>query len=457
MRSFSVVAIVILLVASVSVAAEEPVPEADGKDEKAVNAIRAHYDRGFRFTTKDGAYSLRINGLLQVRYTYVDYDPEIRYNQEDYSNFYVRRARLFFTGHVGSPKFTYLIQAQLEPNQGLNASDLWVEYRFSDLLRLGAGRNKVSYGLDMMNSGSALGLVDRSVMNGETDIDLGNPSEPGPRYPGGGTARFGLNWYADTGFAVGGLNLYRSQGVQLQGRKGSDTTPTFEYQVGVWQGRGTTSLANYGNDHLVALRVGYHPWGFVDWKVVGDVEPSERFKLGILGSIYADRNEAPEVFDENGYNFALIGRWNGWSVDFEWGTESYDFEAFPDTFERESWRVSLGWFFVPSKWEIRARYAEIQRLKNPTYQNAVDSGLGIPEVRDGEGWTPALEARVSEITVGASVRILSWRNKLAMDVSRLEREFAADPGAVIDGEAAPIAKAPNQVDYRIRFMVQLVF
>ncbi len=124
----------------------------------------------------------------------------------------------------------------------------------------------------MLNSGSALGLVERSLMYGETDIDLGNASEPGPRYPGGGTNRFGLSSSSNiTGFATGGLNLYRSQGIQLQGKKGSATNSTFEYQLGFWQGRGTNSLANSGNDHLVALRVGYHPWGFVDWKIVGDV------------------------------------------------------------------------------------------------------------------------------------------------------------------------------------------
>lgn len=452
MRYFLVVAVVILMVMSVPVMAE------DVEEETSPSSVLANYDKGFRFATKDNRFALRMNGLLQVRWTYVDYDPAIRYNQEDYSNFFVRRARLYFRGHVGSPKFTYLFHAQLEPNQGLNANDLWVEYAFNDLLRLGAGRLKIAYGLEMLNSGSALGLVERSIMYGETDIDLGSPSELGPRYPGGGTNRFGLSSSSyNTGFATGGLNLYRSQGVQLRGQRGSATTPTFEYQLGFWQGRSTSGLANSGNEHLVALRVGYHPWGFIDYSVVGDVEGSERFKLAVIGSIYTNRSDTPEKYEEGGYNLAMQARWHGWSADFEWGTESFDYADFSSNFDREGWRFSLGWFVVPAKWEIRGRYAEIQRLKNPTYEMAVQSGLWYPEVRDGDDWTAALEGKISEISIGASVHILSWRNKLVVDLSRLTREFSADPDAVINGEAAPIAKAPNQVDYRIRTMVQLVF
>ena len=196
----------------------------EAAEEDAPNTLSAFYDKGFRFATKDNRFALRMNGLLQVRWTYVAYDPMIRFNEEDYSNFFLRRARLYFRGHVGSPKFTYLFHAQLEPNQGLNANDLWIAYEFNDLLKLGAGRLKIAYGLEMLNSGSALGLVDRSVMYGETDIDLGNASEPGPRYPGGGTNRFGLSSSSfATGFATGGLNLYRSQGVQLSGQRGAST------------------------------------------------------------------------------------------------------------------------------------------------------------------------------------------------------------------------------------------
>lgn len=430
----------------------------EAAEEDSPNKLSAFYDKGFRFATRDDAFALRLNGMLQVRWTYLAYDSMIRYNQEDYSNFFVRRARLYFRGHVGSPKFTYLFHAQLEPNQGLNANDLWIAYEFNDLLKLGAGRLKIAYGLEMLNSGSALGLVDRSVMYGETDIDLGNAAEPGPRYPGGGTNRFGLSSSSfATGFATGGLNLYRSQGVQLSGQRGSRDTPTFEYQLGIWQGRSTSGLANSGNEHLVALRVGYHPWGFIEWAVVGDVDTSEHFKLGIIGSIYADRSDDPKKYSEGGYNLAMQARWRGWSVDFEWGTESYDDEDLEDDFDREGWRLSLGWFVVPATWEVRARYAEIQRLKNPTYDKAVRSGLGFPEVWDGNDWTAAIEAKISEVTIGASVFIPGWRNRLIVDLSRLTRTFAADPGAVIDGEDAPIAKAPDQVDYRVRAMVQLVF
>ena len=48
----------------------QPVTAEEGDEENAPNSILAKYDQGFRFSTKDNAYALRINGLLQVRWTY---------------------------------------------------------------------------------------------------------------------------------------------------------------------------------------------------------------------------------------------------------------------------------------------------------------------------------------------------------------------------------------------------
>ena len=369
----------------------------------------------------------------------------IRFNQEDYSNFFVRRARLYFSGNAGSPRFTYFFHVQLEPNQGLNANDLWIEYKFSDLLQLGTGRMKISYGLEFMNSGSALGMVERSLMYGETDIDLGSAVDQGPRYPGGGTERFGLSWHAYTGFATGGMTLYRSQGVQLRGHKGSDTSPTVEYQVGIWQGRSTTSLSNGNSGHLLAVRVGYHPWGFVDFREVGDAIHSPRFKLGVVGSLYTNSSENDYVFDENGYNLAATAHYRGWSVDAEWGAESYDFADFADDFNREGWRVAVGWYVIPRMLELRVRRAAITRLKDPTFLNANESGLGTPQVWDGEDWAPASRRRSPRPPLRRSASLLpGWRNKLALDVSRLERTFAADPDAVVLGLQPRSRKHPTR-------------
>jgi hypothetical protein len=449
-RKASAILVAVLLTTAPAVVAEDI---SNAKE----TPLRVFYDQGFRLATSDGAFVLRLNGLLQMRYSYVDYDPLIRFNQQDYSNFFVRRARLYFWGNAGSPRFTYFFHVQLEPNQAINANDLWVEYRFADLLQLGVGRMKISYGLEFMNSGSALGMVERSLFSGETDIDLGSLTKQGPRYPGGGTDRFGLSSYAHTGFATGGMTLYRSQGVQLRGHRGSDSTPTFEYQVGLWQGRSTTGLSNGGDGHLLALRVGYHPWGFVDWRVVGDVDHSSRFKLGVIGSMYTNSSETAQEFDEGGYNFAAVARYRGWSIDAEWGAESYDFAEFDRDFDREGWRIAVGWFVVPRELELRARYATITRLQDPTFQSANESGLGTPHVAEDETWVPAIEAEISETSAAVSYRPFGWRNKVALDVSRLVRTFAADPDAVVNGVPTMISKAPDQVDYRVRAMVQLVF
>lgn len=432
---------------------------ADGDDAgTGPGPVKVVYDEGFRLDSADGRFALRLNAGIQLRYSFVDYDPVVRSNDSDYSNFYIRRARLIFTGHAFDPKFTYFIHLQLEPSRAVNAHDLWLEYAFSDLVRLGAGRNKIAYGLEFLNSGAGLGMVERSVFSGETDIDAGPDNAPGPRYPGGGTERFALSWLADSGFATGGLVLYRSQGVQLRGHRGTASTPTFEYQAGLWQGRSTTGLSNDGSSHLYAVRVGYHPRGFVDWRWVGDGESSRRLKLGLLASAYANSGEGGGGFSERGLNFAAMLRYRGFSADSEWGSELFDFDSRADDFERAGWRAELGWFILPAKFELKARYATIVRLEDPTFERAMASGLGVAELADGEAWVPAVEDGISEVSIGLNYFIHGWhRNKLQFDLSRLTRSFAADPDAVIEDVPSPVPASPDQVDYRLRAMVQLFF
>ena len=71
MRALPVLIIVFLLAAMPGAAQEEAESEAE-------RILGLTYDQGFRFGDVEGDFFLRINGLLQLRYSYVDYDPLIR-------------------------------------------------------------------------------------------------------------------------------------------------------------------------------------------------------------------------------------------------------------------------------------------------------------------------------------------------------------------------------------------
>ncbi len=181
MRLFLGIALVVLLALSVLV---PPAAAEEGGEEKAPNSILAKYDKGFRFTTRR-RYALRINGLLQVRWTYVDYDPDDPVQPGGLLQLLrPPRAALLFRPRrqpaVHLPRSTSSsnrTRAQRQRPLGRVPSS-------PTCLSLGVGRNKISYGLEMLNSGSALGMVERSLMYGETDIDLGSALSAGAAVPG---------------------------------------------------------------------------------------------------------------------------------------------------------------------------------------------------------------------------------------------------------------------------------
>jgi len=140
----------------------------------------------------------------------------------------------------------------------------------------------------------------------------------------------------------------------------------------------------------------------------------------------------------------------------KWGRETFDYDGLEQDLEREGWRVQLGYMVLPGKLEVVGRYAEIERLKDPTVAAAQGSGLGTANIRVGlsEGepvYAIGLERRINEVTVGVNLYLNSGhRHKVSIDLSRLTREFAADPAAGVEALEA-------QRDTRIRTSLQFVF
>jgi hypothetical protein len=423
------------------------------------------YNGGFRLATEDGRFSLRIAAGLQLRYTFMWLDHDVSGNQANYSNFYLRRARVWLDGNAYNQKFTYYFHVQLEPSSAVNLHDAWINYAFSRMFQLGVGRNKIAYGLEFLNSAFSLDFIERSVMSGETDVNNGGGLS---KYPGGGTENFANSGQdANTGFPVGGLNLFRSQGVQVQGRSGGDG-PVFEYQAGVWDGRNTKGASNPDASMLYAARAGFYPNGWINWTQQGDMEFTGNFRAGFLFSAYAngntqDRNAAGSTVPlyearDHGVDFAIETRYRGFSSDFEFAREHYSLQdatlVGPHEFDRQGWRVQAGYFLVPKFVQVVGRYAENDRLLNPTVASVRNSGLGFARVRNAAGeFQEAAEKKIDEVTGGLNFYLSrNHQHKLFFDYSRLTRQFA---GYVTQGELN--GSVPDQKDSRFRAMIQMKF
>ena len=101
------------------------------------------YDKGFFIRSKDGRYSLNLNGFLQARYTLSAPDAGKSRN-----NFDVALARLAFSGNVFDPKVKYFFQYEATTFGNTNQStmlDWWMQYSHSQYLNVQAGRFILPY------------------------------------------------------------------------------------------------------------------------------------------------------------------------------------------------------------------------------------------------------------------------------------------------------------------------
>ena len=91
--------------------------------------LQAGYDKGFYIKTRDGNFLLKTNVFLQFRYTDLFFDRKVNANDEDWSNFFIRRARVIFSGNAPDKDWTYFFHLQLEPTSSVNLHDAYVTWK----------------------------------------------------------------------------------------------------------------------------------------------------------------------------------------------------------------------------------------------------------------------------------------------------------------------------------------
>ncbi len=151
----------------------EPVRELISKPKAFYNFLKSHYDDGLVFETKRGNFSVRYRTLIQFQFSAIDQD-----NNTD-TDFFFRRIRLKFNGHVLRPWLTYILQLSRDDvklgqggdGSGVEFKDFYIDAVYFEKIFPRIGQFKVPFNREQLSSGSALLLVERSIVN--TEFSLG--------------------------------------------------------------------------------------------------------------------------------------------------------------------------------------------------------------------------------------------------------------------------------------------
>lgn len=439
-----------------TVEAEKKVVEAEKK------GIQAGYDKGFYVKTPDGNFFLKTNLFLQFRYTFLDFDREVNANDENWSNFFVRRARVFFSGNAPNKDWTYFFHIQLEPTSAVNLHDAYVTWKKYPYVQVQFGRSKLPYGLHFWQSASLLNGVERSIFSGETDPD-GKEDPDKQKWPGGNANFQVSNEDSVTKFPLGGLHLFRSQGVQLQGDINLFAQDGFlQYWAGVYNGRNSKGLPNKDSGHLWVGRISINPFGKYNLLQQGDIDYSKTPKACFLVSGFHDTDRLNKVksstgatvevdsydYKNSGYDLAALFRYKGFSADAEYGYDRFEQDREGgNTWNRFGYRFDAGYFVIPKKFEVVARYAYVERLEDNTLAKSLASGLKPVSVNGGTN--NAIEDNLQEYTVGLNYYFYGHNLKFFVDYSYLIRKFLPVPGSTVSVD--------DQNDNRYRAMMQFYF
>jgi len=382
--------------------------------------FKVWYEKGFNFSFNDNAFFLKFRAMTQVRYTHWDQNSLSR-TLGDFKNypqflgvfgnlrasrfegtsdtFQLRRARLYFMGHLFDPDFKYYIQLGAESGEdAANASGVqlldwnfqFTRWRWANIW---AGQYKVLFNRAQINSTASMQFAERALVmdaftaSGLNRRDIGITLLNDPDLP----VNYYFGVFNGQGPNVTGLGSFQSEDVN-----GGDNFRGRQYAVGA-------NFRNNANELMYVARLNWNILGIPGY-AEGDLAYSQTPQLSVGGG-YAynpaiNTSSAYDSLDPANSNFSLQsdltdltiakrqlaatgnGRLLGngvmnlttWTVDANikyrgWSLHSEFF--FRNNTLREQvirniprqlgnstgWYVQSGYYLIPKRLEIAVRYA----------------------------------------------------------------------------------------------------
>jgi phosphate-selective porin len=412
--------------------------------------------KGFVFSTPDDHFSLAIGSRLQVRYTLTDIDSAFvnpNRGTEDSQSVDIPRARLWWEGHAFTKRLKYKLQIDVAGGSGDILRDLELEYELIEdkWLTVKAGQFKTPFCRQEMTSSGRLEFVDRSL-------------------------------------ACSNFRFDRNRGVMF---RGLPMNALFEYDAGAFNTTGRNGPSNPDTNFLYITRFAINPLGPIPYSE-GDFEntPSPLVAIGVSyayekakGSVFTSaaqtaadpddptmsvitangspQNRVPflrmiqpyynKLANPNGItaNVHTVGtdlaaRWMGLDLQFEYflGFVSNDangsaapgapFVLPPSSFDNHGYYVQSGYFIIPKKFQIAARYSELNA--NTEARVALSSGRTV-------------SPKQSEL-LGA-ISYYFWQHNL-----KVQTDFGPVTQTAVRNASGGIS---DRNDFRWRVQAQLIF
>lgn len=384
-RPSKIVTLAAVMAGAAAMALAEPAPPPPPEIPSSIK-----FKPGSGFTVVNGEdFTMQVNGRIQGRWTWENFDDER--DIPNVSAFTAERVRFGVKGSMFK-EWKYEFQADFGKGS-IQLRDAVVTWERMPELAISMGQYKVRYDRQQYVSSGRQMFVDRSIASRE----------------------FGLS--RDIGLMFSGAPFQKK----------------FQWNVGIFDGQGTPhpSDTNKNDGHLYVARVSFNPNG--DFGLAeSDIKKTDYhlwfidlagyWNNDIWKDANSDKKEQPgELTDNEGWTFGFGYRHAGFFLSGEYFDRDVEKEDGTGMVDSDGWYAQLGYMVVRDKWEIAARWSEVDPNDDNESDKKTEMMLGFNRYFKNAGHSL----------------------KLNNDLSWLEEE-----------KAAP---AEDLEDFRFRSQIQIVF